>query len=249
MKLLLVAADAMEFPGILSHAREVRPARVAVDWARQAKLGDDDVLLVANGAGEKRAAAAVDSALASFDADAVVSTGFCGALDPEMHIADIVVANEILVANEIIVANQILIANQIQASRRRFPVLSPNAGSPHHMGVVCSIDHVAQTSAEKRILRGQGASAVEMEAGGVAERAQAHGKGFYCVRVVTDLAGEDMANDFNQALRPDGHFATMNILSRTLRDPLVRLPELLRLRNRCVRAARVLGDFIADCRF
>jgi len=88
-----------------------------------------------------------------------------------------------------------------------------------------------------------------MEAAGVADRAAARGVPFYCVRVVTDLAGEDMANDFNRALRPDGHFATMSILRETLRNPLVRVPELLRLRNRCIRAARVLGDFIADCRF
>ena len=115
--------------------------------------------------------------------------------------------------------------------------------------MVCSIDHVAQTAVEKRLLRSGGGSVVEMEAAGVAERAAARGVPFYCVRVVTDLAGEDMANNFDQALRPDGHFDTMSILSNTWRDPLVRLPELLRLRNRCVRAARVLGDFIADCRF
>jgi hypothetical protein len=69
------------------------------------------------------------------------------------------------------------------------------------------------------------------------------------VKVVTDLAGEDMANDFNRALRPDGHFATMSILLGALRHPQVCLPELIRLRKRCIRGARVLGDFIADCRF
>ena len=92
-------------------------------------------------------------------------------------------------------------------------------------------------------MRAGGASAVEMEAGGVAERARARGVPFYCVRVVTDLADEDMANNFNQALRPDGHFATMSILRGALRNPLVRLPELLRLRNRCVRAAGSTGRF------
>ena len=101
----------------------------------------------------------------------------------------------------------------------------------------------------KARLRAGGGSVVEMEAGGVAERARARDLPFYCVRVVTDLADEDLANDFNRALRPDGHFATMSILRGTLRNPLVRLPELLRLRNRCVRAALALGDFIADCRF
>jgi hypothetical protein len=88
-----------------------------------------------------------------------------------------------------------------------------------------------------------------MEAAAVAERANVRSLPFYCIRVVSDLACEDMANDFNKALRSDGHFATMNILAGTLRKPLVRLPELLRLRSRCARAARLLGDFIADCRF
>jgi hypothetical protein len=90
---------------------------------------------------------------------------------------------------------------------------------------------------------------VEMEAAGVAARAQARGLPFYCIRVVTDLAGETMANDFNAALRADGHFDTMVILREALRRPLARLPELCRLRQRSVRAARVLGDFFANCRY
>jgi hypothetical protein len=58
-----------------------------------------------------------------------------------------------------------------------------------------------------------------------------------------------MANDFNAALRSDGHFDTIRILASSLRRPWVRLPELFRLRVRCARAARSLGDFIAGCRF
>lgn len=90
---------------------------------------------------------------------------------------------------------------------------------------------------------------MEMEAAGVAERAATRGLPFYCIRVVTDLAGEDMANDLNGALRPDGHFATMLILRGAVSHPWARLPELIRLRRRSVRAACVLGDFVADCRF
>jgi adenosylhomocysteine nucleosidase len=231
MKILMVAADRREFSGILQHSAGISPARLAVVWSRSARLGTHQVVLVANGAGAQRAATAVDAALSGFPAEAIVSTGFCGALAPELGIADIVVGSAISVGP------------------RTFPVLYPECAQLHQIGVVCSIDHVAQTAAEKRELRSGGGSVVEMEAAGVADRAAARGVPFYCVRVVTDLAGEDMANDFNRALRPDGHFATMGILRETLRDPLVRLPELVRLRNRCVRAARVLGDFIADCRF
>jgi adenosylhomocysteine nucleosidase len=103
--------------------------------------------------------------------------------------------------------------------------------------------------AEKRALGADGHAVVEMEAGGVAQRAAALGLPFYCVRAVTDLASEELANDFNSALRSDGRFATMRIFRHALSRPAVRLPELLRLRQNCVRAAQTLGDFFADCQF
>ena len=210
MRILMVAADPMEFRGM--------PRRA-------------DLALKANGVGAKHAAAAVDSAVREFQPDAVVSTGFCGALAPAMNIGDIVVATE------------------VRAGTHRFPVRRPQTYRDHHAGVVVSIDHVAATAAEKAELYAAGAIAVEMEAGGVAERAQAYNLPFYCIKTVSDLAGEDMANDFNSALRPDGHFATIGILRSSLRQPFVRVPELLRLRKRCARAALLLGEFIADCRF
>jgi adenosylhomocysteine nucleosidase len=209
-RVLVVAADPMEFRGM---------PRLP------------DIFLTAKGVGARCAAAAVDAALQTFPAEAVISTGFCGALDPAMDIGDIVVGTEVV------------------DDARRFPVMKPRSERTHHTGVVVSIGHIAQTAAEKAELRAGGAIAVEMEAAGVAERAAARNLPFYCVKVVTDLAGEDMANDFNSALRPDGHFATMDILRSSLRQPLIRIPELLRLRKRCARAALLLGEFIADCRF
>ena len=231
MKILIVAADRMEFPGILAHARGARPAPVAVDFAREADLSGNTLWLVANGVGGRRASAAVDAALAAFPADAIVSTGFCGALAPDLRIGDIVTAT------------------CVSDGSRRFLALPFSTSRPHRQGVVASINHVAQTAAEKRALYGDGGIAVEMEAAAVAERAAARGIAFHCVRAVSDLAGEDMANDFNAALREDGHFDTIGLLIGAMRKPLVRLPELLRLRSRCTLASRALGDFIADSRF
>ena len=231
MRILMIAADPMEFPGILRHSTGAQSTTVPVAWSRSARLGIHRLVLAANGAGAQRAASAVEAALESFPAEAIVSTGFCGALAPELEIAEVVVGSA------------------ISAGSRTFPALHPASRRQHRIGVVCSIDHVAQTAEEKRRLHSGGGSVVEMEAGGVAQQAATRGVPFYCIRVVTDLAGEDMANDFNRALRPDGHFGTIKILRGALCHPLVRMPELLRLRNRCALAARVLGDFIADCRF
>jgi adenosylhomocysteine nucleosidase len=227
MRILMVAANPMEFAAFRTSER----VACAVDWARRARVGPNEMLLVTNGAGEKRASAAVDAALTDFAAEVIVSTGFCGALAPELGIADVVAATT------------------VTDGTRYFDARPPDSSRAHHTGVVLTIDHVAGKASEKVRLRALGGTAVEMEAAGVAARAEARRIPFYCVRVVTDLAGEDLSNDFNRALREDGHFATMSILKGTLQKPLVRLPELLRLRRRCASAARVLGEFIADCRF
>jgi adenosylhomocysteine nucleosidase len=231
MKLLFVASDRMEFRGLLARCRQVQPAALPVDWARHARLGTNEALLAANGVGAARAAAAIDAVWKTFPADAVVSLGFCGALAPELEVADIVVATT------------------VAAGTRHFEVHRPAGAPKHRPGVIRSIDHVARTAEEKRGLYASGSIAVEMEAAGVAARAEALQRPFYCIKTVTDLAGESMANDFNSALRSDGHFDTIEILRSSLRHPWIRLPELFQLRKRCLRASTILGDFVADCRF
>ena len=230
MRLLLVASAPMEFRGVLARAQAPRRISVGADWARTARLGGHEVLLVANGVGARRAAAAVDAAWTVFPADRVISVGFCGALDAGLGIAEIA------------------IGTCIAARSRRYSVL-PLDGPAAASGIIRSVDRIARTAAEKHALHAEGGIAVEMEAAGVAERAEALGLPCSCVKVVTDLAGEDMANDFNRALRSDGHFATMRIFGDALRHPAARIPELIRLQQRCVRAARTLGEFLADCRF
>lgn len=230
MKLLVIASDPREFQGILSHA-ENRPCHLPVDFARTARMGSYEILVAANGAGVHRATAALDAALAVFQPDALVSTGFCGALAPGLAL------NEIVVATEVTDGKQ---------HYRAAPLENPR---PHHRGVVRTSPRVAQAAADRRTLHDEGAMVVEMEAFAVARCAQDRGIPFYCIKVVTDLAGETLANDFNKALRADGHFDTIILLQGTLRHPFARIAELVRLARRCTQATRAIGDFFADCRF
>ena len=160
-----------------------------------------------------------------FRPDAIVCTGFCGALEEKLDVASVVVATEVLGANG------------------RFSARAPVNSLPHHLGVVLTIDHVAQSAAEKRSLRQTGAAAVDMEAAAVAGRSAALGLPFYCIKAATDLAGEDLANDLNAAMRPDGHFDTIRILGSIFCRPLVRLPELLRLRQSFRPGCACVGGF------
>ena len=132
MKLLFVASNAMESRGLLRRCAHVRPLNLPLHRSRAGFLGGHEILLTANGAGARRSAAAVDAALASFRPDALVSIGFCGALDPSLAIAGIVVGTTIF------------------ARERAFAAESPVAAGPHHLGPIWSFDHVAATAAEKR---------------------------------------------------------------------------------------------------
>jgi adenosylhomocysteine nucleosidase len=209
----------------------VRKLDWLVHWARYGESGGRQLWMVANGAGAKHASRALEVAHTACRPEVIVSMGFCGALDPALEIGEV------------------FGATAVEAGGRRFPVRLPNSNIPHATGVLASIAHVAQTAEEKRALRATGAGAVEMEAGGVAERAAEYGIPLFCVRSVTDRATESFVTDFNGALRSDGHFDTIRILSSALRNPGQSFPELVRLRKYCNMATRTLGGFIVDCRF
>jgi adenosylhomocysteine nucleosidase len=185
--------------------------------------------MVANGAGAAHAARAVDVAVPECRPQVIVSMGFCGALDQALNIGDIFVATSI--------------------GTQPLPATRISSGTSHTTGVLASIDHVAQTIAEKESLRTSGAGAVEMEAAGVAARAAAHAIPFFCIKSVTDREDQEFLTDFNGALLSDGHFGTIRILASALRNPGRVFPELFRLHRSCRIATRKLGEFIAGCRF
>jgi nucleoside phosphorylase len=232
--MLFVAAEAREFSGLLKFCRSVKKLDWPVDWVCSAELKGRQVVLAANGAGPRLAAAVLEAArseMSEGSMEAVVSTGFCGGLDPSMKIGDIFVANCIEVGGKVAA------------------VRVPRSGRNYASGTLVSMDRVAQTAEEKRDLRRSGASAVEMEAAGVLPRVREWGVPLYCIRSVTDLADESFTIDFNAVRDSGGRFSTPRILAAAVRRPFTVGRELIELRNRCAIAARSLGEFIADCSF
>ncbi|MGO4882538.1 MAG: hypothetical protein ACLP59_17145 [Bryobacteraceae bacterium] len=226
-----MAAEPREFDGLLPFCSGVRKLAWPVYWARYGECNGGQFWMVANGAGAAHAETAAEAAVAQCQPEAIVSMGFCGALDPALNIGNI------------------FVASAIDAAGRRSSVRVPSSPLPHSTGVLASTDRVAQTAAEKAALRATGASAVEMEAAGVARSAATLGIPIFCVRSVTDTAGQNFVLDFNKALRSDGHFGTINLLTSAFENPGKAFPELFRLRRFCRIATRTLGEFIAGCRF
>jgi adenosylhomocysteine nucleosidase len=226
--LAFVAAEAREFAGLLRHAERVVKLNWPIDFATRIWLNGRAAVLVANGPGPKLAGEAVEIARRHEQLSGLVSTGFCGALDPALKLCDIFVATSIL--------------------NRDAPINAVTTTRSYQTGRLASQDRVASTAAEKSELHQTGASAVEMEASAVAAQAAEHNLPFYCIRVVSDTAGESLPLDFNQMRDASGRFSTAKILTAALRRPSV-FPGLIELNKRSKAAAQALGDFLADTRF
>lgn len=226
----MVAAERREFAGLLR--RVERPVRLQwpLEWCCGAGLGDRRLLLVANGAGERLAEEALAVARDRASFDAVISTGFCGALDPNLR------------------PGELFVASRVESLEREGSIaaLRPQTGRAHASGVLLTANRVIQTVAEKHRLRERGAEAVDMEAAAVGARSAEWGLPYYAVRSVTDTADEDIKCDLNRVRGADGRIRNERVLADALRRPVSRLPELWRLLGRSRLAAETLGDFLVN---
>ncbi len=224
-EVLFVAAEAGELRGLLSKCAGVCRASLPVQFARSGMLNGMRVTAVANGPGPELAAAA---ARVADRAAAIVSTGFCGALAPSFRTGDLFVASHV---------------NGVECDR-------PSTSRPYHTGTLASLDHVVTTVAEKRRLYCSGGPvAIDMESCAVAAASLERGVPFYCIRAVLDAAEEGFTLDFNRLRDNKGRFSRERIIAAALAQPLTGVPELIRLVRRGRFCSRVLGDFLADCRF
>src|SRR5450432_4053635 len=119
---LVVAAESREFRGILRNCGPVNELRWPVAFAAAASLNGKKCLFAANGPGPRLAGqvlkvAEVETAKAGSKIliGAVISTGFCGGLDPRLALGDIVEATSVV---DIDTGNQ-YIARPISTSNSR----------------------------------------------------------------------------------------------------------------------------------
>src|SRR5258708_5972108 len=94
--LVFIAAEAREFDGILRRAAGSSSLRCPIAFCREVLWKDEEIVLMANGPGPGLAGVAAAFARESQPLGAIVSFGFCGALDPALGPGDVFVASEVL---------------------------------------------------------------------------------------------------------------------------------------------------------
>ena len=232
LPIVAVAAEAREFNGLLRHADRQSPLPLALQFACEAMINGRRWLLVANGAGPRLAEAALRQALKLAHPAIVVSTGNCGALDAALREGDVFVATSVLLPDQ----------------GTRFAAQMPPLGDNTARGMLLSMDRVAVSATEKGSLRATGALAIEMEAGAVARAASESGCPFFCIRGVSDTAGQSLPLDFNSYRDADGRFETRRIALAALLRPW-KLAGLIALARGGRAASHNLGEFLARCPF
>lgn len=238
MAILVVAAESFELQPFAASLENLRKLKWPLDYAFEGVLHGVRMILVAHGAGPKLAAKAVDiafravtvSGLSASKIHAVLSVGLCGALTPSLAV------------NEIVVGSQVI----ENAGNRSFGCAEIISALPFTSGTVLSQDRIANTAAEKEKLGSAGAIAVEMEAAGVAAKAEQAELPFACIKVVSDSVGESFPFNLNEMRTTEGRIARGKIGTYVLTHPML-LPSLLELKRRSSRAARTLGDFLVSC--
>lgn len=232
--LLAVAAGRREFGALGARVLDLQPGPTGLRWSRYGRLNGRRALLVANGAGRENAANAVRLAADIHSISAILSTGFGGALDPELKVGDAFLASQVIQ----------------HEGGLKYPVELPaNATETRaKTGVLLTVDTVAQDSLTKARLRECGADAVDMEASAVAEQASLLGVPFYCVRAISDEARSNFGIDFNAARRADGTFSGWRVMGQAGLSP-ERWRELMSLKRDSQNAAETLARLLAQYQF
>jgi len=233
---------------LAASARELAPVRAGLKAVRSGRLGSlphevrrsdaVEMHLLNTGMGFQAALVGAEAVLSAFTVDAVVSTGYVGALG-SAGLGDVIVGTHVLDwttegARTSFPCDSTLLALARETAAR--------ARVGWSEGPVVTVDSVVCRAEEKQgLARASGAIAVDLESAAIARAAHVVGVPFLLVRAVSDRADEDLPMDFNLWLSPWGRVQGVAYL---LRRPSS-ICALLRMRRHVEYASQNLVRFFA----
>jgi hopanoid-associated phosphorylase len=162
-------------------------------------------------------------------ADAILSIGLGGALDPALKVGDVVLGREVLRARAR--------WDTDPAFTARLAERLPDA----RLAAIYGADEMVLDVLDKAKLRAKGGAAlVDMESHVAARVALAHGLPFAVLRVVSDTAGMSLPPAVRAGIKPNGAMNLIGVLAALARDPR-QLPALMRTGRDADMAFAVLG--------
>jgi adenosylhomocysteine nucleosidase len=176
------------------------------------------------GGGTPDGAAEAAGELVRQGAQALVSFGFAGGLDPTLQAGALVIPASVL-AGGISYAADLALAGRF-------------GGCTGHC-LLAGTEIAADTATKRLLFAATRAHAIDLESGAVACIAQAHGLPFVALRAISDPADRDLPPAALIALDRDGGIALIRVVRSILHQPS-QLPALLQLAATAARARRTL---------
>jgi adenosylhomocysteine nucleosidase len=226
--------------------RELAPARAAlgsVQWGRLGSferatglVGGVEVHLVNAGLGPAAAFAAADALLAEVAVDAVLSTGYAGALGAAW-------IGEVILGTEVHDWTRERPSAVYQCDAALLAMAREAVGPARiawSQGTVVTVANVVWRAAEKQALgKASGGIAVDMESAAIARAAASRNIPFLLVRAVSDSVVDDLPMDFNLWFTTWGR---LRGLAQVLRHPSI-VRSLLRMKRRVEQGSHALARF------
>jgi adenosylhomocysteine nucleosidase len=221
--------DSLSRVGIVAAlATEARALTSSIRHHRVPFALDDGSLLVISGIGGTAAAAAA-TALVKQGADALISFGLAGGLDPSLKAGSIFLPTEIFAADGVRYSTS-------NAWRHRVAIALDPLKPRTDGRLLSSVAAITAVEAKRATFRETGALAVDMESAAVAQIAAAREMPFIAARVIVDTAVDELPNSVIAA-SSSGKLRMWHLLASLARAP-AELADFVRLARR-FRAARM----------
>ena len=222
----IVLAMGIEAGALLDRMQQTRTTQGNGFKYHRGLLCGNNYVLVESGIGYEKALAATDNLASVFFPGRIISAGFAGALDPQMG------------RNAIYWPSQILHGNQ--------SMKIPGASHPQ---TLVTAGHVVDTVEKKRQLReATGADLVDMESFAVAEYCREKRISFQSLRVVLDLADEELPREINRITSPQsqGYARKFGLIAGAIFKRPSCVFDLYQLKERALVAADRLAMELED---
>lgn len=198
-RIAIIAAMPAELKPLVHGWKQIPTPSGADAW--QGKLNSTECVAVCAGMGQQAAERACQIAAQSGSYTALVSVGWAGALSCGMQPGSAYAVNEVIDA----------------ATGDRFSTRSTVEANPSRLRLV-TIDHVAHAAEKKQIGERYKAVMVDMEAATVARLARDRQVAFYCLKAISDTAGEILP-DFSRYTDQQGHLRLAALLAHVAIRP------------------------------
>jgi adenosylhomocysteine nucleosidase len=203
------------------------------------KWGKQSIVLVRSGVGQQRAEDATLQVIDRFKPSTLVSIGYAGAVQPELNVGDLVIADTIIKEKK----KGEYFPDSDWLNRAK-DVACPE-GFKAVVGGLLTVDNVIHDSLSKKELgENYSVQAVEMETSAIAKVAEEKNVPILSLRVISDRLDQELL-DSSSFLGSDGEISTIKAGWYVLTHP-GSIKSALSLRSQTQIATQALTKFLSD---